>query len=324
MGFWLYAPPGVESRLAELAELFAASRAFFFDIAQDEHHWAPSPGSLAAEDLVNGEAGPGGPWSEEPVRLMIDVLSNYLLTAAHHLGGLAILHKGQEVLLSPPLLTRAILENCARVFWVLDGRPLFAPQDTTQVDHLALTRVRVARAYLEEFLSAQEAKTVAGRLGEKSGDTYKAAQAAYGDLRDKTLPRLFANVTRESLGTNCLDGQLRLTPEECVVLMYEKTNASPGVALSEREGKGVYGFLCNMTHPTLYPIREMTTWHKTDDGHFESHLTLDVDFLGRLASAGVMTFFNTVSLLMSFMGWTSDKHGEWARLIDRTLPGAFI
>ena len=79
-----------------------------------------------------------------------------------------------------------------------------------------------------------------------------------------------------------------------------------------------------MTHPTLYPVREMTSWHETDSGHYESHLSLDLVFLGKLAGASVVTFYNAMSLLMSYMGWKSDKFSEWERSIDRALPGTFV
>ena len=64
---WQHAAPGTETRLRELAEPFATSRAAFFDIAQDENHWLPNLESLAQRDLMNGEVGPNGPWGELPV-----------------------------------------------------------------------------------------------------------------------------------------------------------------------------------------------------------------------------------------------------------------
>jgi len=108
-----------------------------------------------------------------------------------------------------------------------------------------------------------------------------------------------------------------------VIWMYGEISAR-GAGVSERQGKGVYGLLCNMTHPTLYPVRQMTGWHEDPAGHRESHLLLDLMWLDKLASAAVVTFFNAMSLLMSYMGWASETHAEWERLIERTLPGTFV
>ena len=105
--------------------------------------------------------------------------------------------------------------------------------------------------------------------------------------------------------------------------MHKCINAA-GSGITERQGRGVYGFLCNMTHPTLYPVRQMTAWQHGPEGHLESHLSIDLDFLGRLAGAAVVTYFNAISLLMGYMGWTSDRFSAWEELIDRTLPGTFL
>src|SRR5207244_11627938 len=112
-------PPGAEKRLAELARLYAQSRAAFFDIAHIEYDWTPAVGSLLEGDLGNSETGPAGRWRPEPARQVVATAGGYFLAAAGHLGGLAALHAGHEVLFSPEPLVRSILENCARTIWVL-------------------------------------------------------------------------------------------------------------------------------------------------------------------------------------------------------------
>ena len=47
---------------------------------------------------------------------MVNVVATYMMTASHHFGGLAILHAGHEVLFSPALLTRAIIETALACF----------------------------------------------------------------------------------------------------------------------------------------------------------------------------------------------------------------
>jgi hypothetical protein len=310
MAMWQFASPGAEKRLTELAELFSISRALFFEL-QDDYHWMPGTDSLAEHDLRNTEVGPNRAWGEDPVRRKFDVVGNYLLTVSGHLGGLATLHAGQEVLFSPPLLVRAIIENCARAVWVL------------AVDDPNGTRTRVSRAYLEELFSAEDAKAVAGRLSDKSGETYEAAASAYRNLRDEELPALFNGVSRETLGKKELEGQSLPRPEGCALWMYEEVSRI-GTGISGRQAQGVYGFLCNMTHPTLYPVRQMTDWHQVEGSdHLESHLSLDLPFLEKLAGAAIVTHFNTASLFMSYMGWKSARHSAWEDVIERTLPGTF-
>jgi hypothetical protein len=82
------------------------------------------------------------------------VLYFYLYSASEHLGSLGALDTMQEVLVSPGVLLRSVLEHCAVSMWVLqrgDG----ALED------------RLARAYLEELASAEEAKKTSGRLLER-------------------------------------------------------------------------------------------------------------------------------------------------------------
>ena len=103
-----------------------------------------------------------------------------------------------------------------------------------------------------------------------------------------------------------------------------KVISDAGTGIDERQALGTYGFLSNMTHPTLYPIREMTQWENGVPDHLESVLSLDLSFIEKLAGAAVVSYFNTLSLLMSYMGWDdSSLHGEWEGLIEARLPGTF-
>lgn len=311
MDMWADGPPGAKTRLAELARLYDGTRAVYFDIAHNENNWTPSLNSPLERDLDNVENGPAGPWGDGPVRQVVGTVGGYFLAAVGHLGGLAALHVGHEVLFSPGPLVRAILENCARIMWVL------APDDPQG------TRVRVARGYLEELLSAEQVKTVVGRLADKSNDRYRSASADYRALRDTLIPGLFMGATRADLGEHTLDGQRRLRLEECVKWMYERTSAG-GTGISADQGVGLYGFLCSMTHPTLYPARELTLLRQRSDGTMERYLRLDLDLLGKLAGAAITTFYSAFSLLMWYFGWVSPKKDEWEGLIEAVLPGTLV
>ena len=79
-----------------------------------------------------------------------------------------------------------------------------------------------------------------------------------------------------------------------------------------------------MTHPTLYPARELTSLRQRSDGTVESYLRLDLELLAKLAGAAVTNFHSAFSLLMWYFGWVSPKKNEWEGLIETVLPGTLV
>jgi hypothetical protein len=313
MAFWQHAPPGVDARPVEIAHLFAECREAFFETA-DRFHWTPAPGSAAERattDLPSPDPAVIKPRGETGHRLIGEVVQTYLLTASGHLGGLASLYASGEVFFPPAVLVRAVIENCAHVMWVLGDDPT-EPSDA-----------RLARAYLEELLSAVEAKKAAGRLGDKSGSTYAQANDDYKALKVQILAR-FPGATTAELGDLVLLGQRMPKPEACVTWMYALLERDGGSTVGDRAALGVYGFLSNMTHPTLYPARQLREW-ATDaaSGHRVAFLRLDTDFLNRQASAAVMAFYNALSFVTSYYGWSTSVHDDLTTKIDAKMPTLF-
>lgn len=304
---------GVDAELLRLAEAFFACRVAFFDA--NDSHWDPAPGSAAAADaaaLPSPDPRLDQPAGTSGFDLITEAVSSYLLVASGHLGGLAALHAAGEVVFPPGMLVRAVLENCARAMWIL-GDETSSPQD------------RLARAYLEDLLSAEEGKKNAGRLGPKNGDGHVQAAAAFKRLRNDVVA-LFPGATLEELNKGQLAGETLLKPEACVMWMYDFLHARTGSSIDERTGQGVYGFLSNMTHPTLYPVRQLREWHPAadHDGHMQSSLVVDVDYLERQASAAVVAFYNALSYVMGYYGWPRDAHDRLTAALDRLLPGTFL
>jgi hypothetical protein len=91
---------------------------------------------------------------------------------------------------SPGMLVRGVIECAARVFWVL-GVPGDSPEQV------------LARAYLEELLSAEEAKKAAGRMGGKETGIYKQQLKAYTDMRAEIVGRFGAPPKRTSARGSC-------------------------------------------------------------------------------------------------------------------------
>lgn len=313
MAYWQHTPPGVDSRLVEIAHLFADCRAAFFETA-DQFHWTPAPGSVAA--FAAGELPSPDPQVNEPHgatghRLITEVVQTYLLIASGHLGGLASLYASSEVFFPPAALVRAVIENCAHAMWVIGRDPSESSED------------RLARAYLEELLSAEEAKKNAGRLGGKEGPTYLQANRDYVALKGQILGR-FAGSTKDELGKGKLLSQQFLNPEACVGWMYKFLEERGGSTIDDRAALGVYGFLSNMTHPTLYPARQLQEWTAdpaVGHGHPTAYLRLDLDFLERQASAAVAAFYSTLSVTTSYFGWSRTVHDDLTVKVEAALPG---
>lgn len=314
MGFWKHSPADVNDRLVELAHLFVDCRSAFFDTA-DAFHWTPEPGSVAASaaaDLPSPDPTIEQPRGETGHRLIAEVVQTYMLTASGHLGGLASLYASGEVFFPPAALVRAVIENCAHAMWVIGS------------DRTERSENRLARAYLEELLSAEEAKKNAGRLGDKEGPIHVQADEDYRALKRQILAR-FPGSTKAELGELTLLEQRLPNPEACVTWMYALLRRGAGSTVGDRAALGIYGFLSNMTHPTLYPARQLRDW--TDDpatGHRVAHLRLDVGFLERQASAAVSAFYNALSYVTSYFGWSTELHDELTSKIEVKMPGLLV
>ena len=305
-----------DAELQRLTQVFVACRDAFFATC-DNFHWAPGDGSQAAVDashLPFPDPAIVKPQGESGHRRVAETLQTFIMVASHHLGGLAALHSQAEVLFSPSMLVRAVVENCAHAVWVLGEQ---GPGD----DPAAAAEKRLARSYLEDLLSAEEGKKNAGRMGGKTSQTYLDAKADYDELKAEILTR-FPGTTAADLGYRTLLGETLPRLEDCVVAMYDKFHRTLGSTIESEAAKGAYGFLSNMTHPTLYPARQLRVW-VTDDahpGHLTSNLTVDADFLRQQASAAVIAFYNTLAIVTNHFGWLGPIMGELTKHIDAAFP----
>jgi hypothetical protein len=165
-----------------------------------------------------------------------------LLTAAGHLGGLSALYGAGEVMFTPGMVVRGVIECSARAMWVL-GDGADGPEDL------------LARGYLEELLSAEEARKAAGRLFGKSTDVYKARDKTYKHLKAETTGR-FPGTTTDDLGRWMLGGQTSAKLGEAVTWMYGLLEKHASSTVTDKMSQGIYDYLSNVTHPTLYPARD--------------------------------------------------------------------
>lgn len=312
MSYWQQAPPEFAQRMQELSDLFLACRDTFHEIC-DRYRWTPTSGSPAAEDaaeLPSPDPQVAEPHGETGHRMIAEDVYSFLVTSAGHLGGLASLYASHEVLFSPPLLIRAVIENCAHALWVLGDDP-----DEPSVN-------RLARAYLEELMSAEEAKKNAGRMLTKAHSSYSRFAAEYRAIKRQILAR-FPGATPVELGEHKLSGQQLPNLEAAVVWMYELTEASGGT-IGPVAASGIYGYLSNMTHPTLYPVRQRRMWvdDPSGEGRF-ANLTIDIDSIESEARAALAAFDNALRYTISYFGWPTTELDELDAVIAETIPTFF-
>lgn len=312
MSYWQGTTPEFSARLDELSKVFLVCREAFHETA-DTYHWTPAPGSPAADDaakLPSPDPLITEPRGETGHRLTAEVIQTFLLTASGHLGGLASLYAHGEVLFSPPLLIRAVIENCAHAVWVLGDDP-----DEP-------TENRLARAYLEEFLSAEEAKKNAGRMLGKTHASYLHAAEAYRRLKTQILVR-FPEVSKQTLGEGTLHGQKLPGLEEAVKWMYSLTEAAGGT-IDPETASGIYGFLSNMTHPTLYPARQRRGWYDDPEhGHRVAYLHVELGSVEDEARAALAAFYNALTYTTSYFGWPTTVMDALEAKIEATIPTFF-
>ncbi|WP_182524289.1 hypothetical protein [Nocardioides dongkuii] len=88
----------------------------------------------------------------------------------------------------------------------------------------------------------------------------------------------------------------------------------------------MYDYLSIVTHPTLYPSRQMTEWlpHPEHLGELFAQLTLDVSDVEKEVSAAVLAFYQALSYVTSFYGWDLSVFGRFRAEVERSLPNAFM
>jgi hypothetical protein len=287
------------SRFLELAELMGACRQAFRDTASDTQ-WRPVLGSAGEAD-VRAIVAHDPPYPNGVHARLSFLLYFYLSAASEHLGGLAVLYATKEVLFPPGPLIRAVLEHCARLFW-------FLQQGDSPVEE------KLARLYLEELLSAEQAKRTAGRLEGKGSEQYRARAAAFKALRDEAEEAFGGPILDEHERTT-IRGQQLIGLEDCVGWMYEFLSHP----LPDRQGHGVYEYASNISHPTLYTHFDM--WARGEvDGQSTLVSQISLQDHGRRVGMAVVPFYEALGYLSSYYGWPGQPMETLTAEVERLLP----
>jgi hypothetical protein len=242
-----------------------------------------------------------------------EVIATYLEIAAAHLGGLAALYRGREVIFPPLPIVRSVIEHSARVVWVLGDTPLLSYTDI------------LARAYLEVFASAEATKAAAGRLGSAQDENHIAAKQRWQEVRRRAIaafPGTTADALSDSKPGRTLSGQVFLGPEASIEWMFKFLERSAGGSLSGDQAVGLYGLLSSGTHPSLDLARQFRVPVNRGD-YFEFNLRVDSTHLERLLTAALAPFYNALSYAIDFYGADRTSHHRLTAKIEAALPGIF-
>jgi hypothetical protein len=279
-------------RFGQLAEVFLCCRDAFYDIA-GETDWIAAPGSVAQGD--HEAIASRTPSCPPEARIAITKTAYfYLVGATEQLGALAALYACHEVVVAPHVLVRGTLEYCSRVVWLLRGPG---------------AEGRLARAYLEHLLSAEEAKKNAGRLLGKGGDQHTREAERFKALKEDVL-HIFPEPRRDKYGW-LLNGESRPRLEDAVRAMYS----------SDVHGQGIYGLLSNFSHPTLYTLSRL--WGTVREGdEFKIRFQFTLEDHEQRARLAVTSFYTAFGAAVQYHGWPGEVRDTLVSHIDRLLPGA--
>jgi hypothetical protein len=234
------------------------------------------------------------------VHALLDFHSyNYLNAAGEHMRGLGALYDKQEVLISPPVLIRCVLEHSARVVWLLADDQ--QPED------------RAARMYLDLLLSTVERKKTSGRFFGKDSQQYRVSAQMLERIRNEAAT-IFGEAVVDDHGQHRIRGQQMPRLADCVadLLARLSTNAD------ERDHRGVYDRMSNLTHPMVYPHVEM--WKTAiEDGETTFVSAVTPEDHQHHASLAVAAFNEALHDAISYHGWNQAPFEEWREKVAQLL-----
>jgi hypothetical protein len=297
-------PEDQARRFEELADLFLRCRMAWRDVTVATKG-RPHPGSAAARDI--DELGARLAGHPDVGRVIGAAVQRYMLGASEQFGGLAALYHAQEVLYSSSALARGLIEACASAAWVLG-----AAEEPVER--------RLARAYREELKSAEEAKKNAGRLLGKDHSAYRRVADDFKRCRDEIDAIFPDGWTTDDDGRRLLLGQSLPRPEESVAWLLSEFLSRPH---TREVGLGAYGYISNMTHPTLYRISGLWSVEELADGERVPVLDVSIEDHNKQAQLIVSPYYEVLARVITYHGWPGASHRDLTVTIDRLLPGLF-
>lgn len=170
----------------------------------------------------------------------------------------------------------------------------------------------------------EEAKKAAGRMGGKSDRIHSGHTRAWKDLRAEIIGH-FPGATNDDLGKGVLAGEERPGPQDAVTEIYALMAKNGASSVNGEVAKGMYDYLSNVTHPTLYPSRQITSWveHPDNPGELFARLELAVGDVEKEMAVAVRAYYQVLSYVTSFYGWDRSVFDDFDAEVAKVLPHVF-
>ncbi|MBA3807635.1 MAG: hypothetical protein H0X28_04445 [Solirubrobacterales bacterium] len=191
----------------------------------------------------------------------------------------------------------------SRVAWVLDE-----PAGTNE---------RLARAYREELKSAEEAKMNGGSLFPRDHEEYLRVSALFKRVTAEIEAAFPGGWTENADQQRLLNGQALQGPEAGVVWLLEEYLSH---TLERDVARGSYGYLSNLSHPTLYRIAGVWSTEERE-GQAVPVLNVGLQDHDDQSKMAVAAFYEILAAVINYHGWPGQQHRALTEAIDRLLPG---
>ena len=133
----------------------------------------------------------------------------------------------------------------------------------------------------------------------------------------------YSAATPEELAVFELSGQKLPGLEASVKAMYELTKKFGGT-IGETAASGMYGLLSNLTHPTLYTVREMRVWtNDPSTGHPVADVIVTIESVEKDVRAALAAFYNALNYVTSYFGWPRTAVIALEAKIEAIIPDFF-
>ena len=258
--------------------------------------WDPSPGSEAAAEVANAEAGPAGPWGVSPVRTA-HALTHALMDAAlAHLRALTLLYVDSPPEMAPTTIARSVMETAATAWWIME--PGIG------------VRSRVARVTSERLRSALEAAKAIGNLPPtvNPADYSETEQQVRRYATDLGLTAAAGDVR--------IDGQVRRNSTDLISLLFETETE-----LNRTQARLVYPVYSGVAHGLLYGIMQFL---RPLDVNGEIRLVWQTDphIIDAVVSYTLAVLIAAMDRVLAVMGWDATTWDRWKSTLAEHFTAA--
>jgi hypothetical protein len=117
-------------------------------------------------------------------------------------------------------------------------------------------------------------------------------------------------------GRRLLHGQRLPGPEDSVAWLLSEFLSRPH---TRDVSRGTYGYISNLSHPTLYRISGMWSIEERDEERIPV-LDVRIEDHDKLAQLVVSPYYEVLARVIVYHGWPGIQHRELTKQIDRLLP----